>query len=83
MVEHLNPNREIKEGVLVRWTEYPDRLYFVTKTGIKHCGKDNYCRIETIDHIRAAVVPMKDLAWDDVDYIECTKEEYENVKGKI
>ena len=28
VTKHINPNKEIKEGVLVRWPEYPDRLYF-------------------------------------------------------
>lgn len=67
---HLNPTQEIKEGVMVRWPEYPDRLYYVTKTGINHCGRNDYCRIETIDHKRVSIVPITDLVWDDVDYIE-------------
>lgn len=71
--EHINPNREIKEGVLVRWSEYPDRLYFVKKTGLKFCGKDNCCKLESIDHKWAAVVPIEYLTWDDVDYIEVEK----------
>ena len=68
--EHLNPNQEIKVGEMVRWSEFPDRLYYVTKMNINHCGKNNYCRIETIDHKRAAIVPITDLTWDDVDYVE-------------
>ena len=68
--EHINSNREIKEGVLVRWSEYPDRLYFVRETGVKFCGNDNCCKIESIDHKWVAIVPIKDLEWDDVDYIE-------------
>ena len=71
--EHINPNREIKEGVLVRWSEYPDRLYFVKKTGLRFCGKDNCCKLESIDHKWAAVVPIEYLTLDDVDYIEVEK----------
>ena len=67
---HLNPEREIRVGTLVRWPEYPDRLYFVLKTDVSHCGHDNYCVIETIDHKHKSVVPITDLVWDDVDYIE-------------
>lgn len=71
--EHLNPTREIKEGVLVRWTEYPDRLYFVKETGLNFCGHDNCCKLESIDHKWEAVVPIEYLEWDDVDYIEVEK----------
>ena len=71
--EHLNPNREIKEGVLVRWPEYPDRLYYVTNTGLAHCGRNDYCRVETIDHKHVAIIPITELVWDDVDYIEVEK----------
>lgn len=70
MYEHINPNREIKEGVLVRWPEYPNRLYFVRQTGIKRCGREDYCRLETIDNKHISIVPITDLVWDDVDYIE-------------
>ena len=71
--EYLNPNKEIKEGVLVRCPEYPDRLYYVRKTGISHCGRNDYCKIETIDHKYVSVLPVEDLVWDDVDYIEVEK----------
>lgn len=71
--EHLNPNKEIKEGVLVRWPEYPDRLYYVRETGINHRGRNDYCKIETIDHKYISVLPIEDLVWDDVDYIEVEK----------
>ena len=70
MYKHINPNREIKEGVLVRWPEYPDRLYFVRQIGIKRCGREDYCRLETIDNKHISIVPIMDLVWDDVDYIE-------------
>lgn len=71
--EHINPNREIKEGVLVRWSEFPDRLYFVIKTGVRFCGNDNCCELRSIDNKWKAIVPIKDLTWDDVDYIEVEK----------
>ena len=73
VAEHINPNREIKEGVLVRWSEYPDRLYVVKKTGVNFCGNDNCCKLETIDNKFVSIVPIKDLVWDDVDYIEVEK----------
>ena len=71
--EHINPNHEIKEGVLVRWPEFPDRLYFVTETGLPYCGRTDYCKIESVDHQWKAVLPITDLVWDDVDYIEIEK----------
>ena len=71
--EHINPNREIKEGVLVRWSEFPDRLYIVKETGLKFCGKVNCCKLESIDHKWVSVVPIECLTWDDVDYIEIEK----------
>ena len=71
--EHINPNREIKEGVIVRWPEFPDRLYFVKETGVNHCGNNNYCKLESIDHKWKAFVPITDLVWDDVDYMEVEK----------
>lgn len=71
--EHLNPTREIKVGVLVRWPEFPDRLYYVKETGVRFCGNDNCCKLETIDHKWVSIVPIKDLIWDDVDYIEVEK----------
>lgn len=70
MEKHINPNREIKEGVMVRWSEFPDRLYIVEKTGIQRCGREDFCRIESVDHKWLALVPKEDLTWDDVDYIE-------------
>ena len=71
--EHLNPDQEIRVGELVRWSEYPDRLYFVREMNIRHCGHDNYYKIETIDHKHISVVPVTDLTWDDVDYIEMSE----------
>lgn len=70
MYEHLNPTQEIKVGEMVRWGEYPDRLYYVREMNINYCGHDNYCKIETVDHKHCAVVPITDLTWDDVDFIE-------------
>ena len=67
--EQLNQNKEIKEGVLVRWKEYPDRLYFVKQMGVNFCGSNNCCKLESIDHKFTAIVPTKELVWDDVDYI--------------
>ena len=71
--EHLNPSREIKEGVLVHWPEFPDRLYYVCETGLNHCGRNDYCKVETIDHKYVSVLPITELVWDDVDYIEVEK----------
>lgn len=71
MNKHLNPKQEIKVGEMVRWNAFPDRLYYVTKMNVFHCGHDNYCEIETIDHKFKAIVPITNLTWDDVDFIEC------------
>ena len=69
---HLNPERKFEVGVLVRWKEFPDRLYYITETGIRHCGQDCY-RIETVDHKWLGIVGEDDLVWDDVDYVEYTE----------
>lgn len=71
MYKHLNLKRKIKVGEMVRWGEFPDRLYYVLKMNVRYCGHDNYCEIETVDHKFKAVVPITDLTWDDVDFIEC------------
>ena len=65
-----NPKHEILVNTLVRWPEFPDRLYIVRKTGLKYCGKDNYCEIETIDKKWKAVLPVTEVIWDDVDYCD-------------
>ena len=70
MYEHLNPTQEIKVGEMVRWDEYPDRLYYVLEMNITHCGHSDYCKIESIDHKYRALVRIADLTWDDVDFIE-------------
>lgn len=70
MEAHINPTQEIKEGVMVRWPQFPDRLYIVNKTNMNFCGHDDYCEIETIDHKWKAIVRIGGLVWDDVDYIE-------------
>ena len=74
--EHLNPEREIREGVLVRWPEgYPDLLFFVRKTGLSHVGRNDYCRIEAVGCQKVCLVPIGQLVWDDVDYIEYKRTE--------
>ncbi len=69
-----NFEQKIEVGTLVRWNEFPDRLYIVREKGINHCGKDNYCKIETIDKKWLAILPITELVWDDVDYIEIETE---------
>ena len=55
---------------LVRWDEYPDRLYFVREMNIHYLDRNDYAKIQTIDHKYNAIVPMTSLTLDDVDYDE-------------
>ena len=59
---------KIKIGALVRWPEFPDRLYFVRELSILFCGNPNCARLETIDHKHISIVPVSQLTLDDVDY---------------
>lgn len=65
-----HPAEPLRVGSLVRWPEFPDRLYFVKRMGIRTCGREDYCHIETIDHKWCAYVPVIELVLDDVDYDE-------------
>jgi len=65
-----HPSEPMREGSLVRWSEYPDRLYYVVKMPITHCGHNNYAKIETVDKKWGGIVPIEDLVLDDVDYDE-------------
>lgn len=67
---HINPEQTIKENVMVRWEEFPDRLYIVKETNVSHCGHNDYCKIETVDKAYRAVVPISQLTLDDVDYVD-------------
>lgn len=68
--EISHPAGPIRKGSLVRWKEYPDRLYVVTAMNVKFCGRDNCVRIKTIDNKWAALVGYEELELDDVDYDE-------------
>jgi hypothetical protein len=65
-----HPAEPMRVGSLVRWPQYPDRLYFVREMGLKYCGRDDYAKLESIDHKWASVVPVSCLILDDVDYDE-------------
>ena len=64
-----HPAEPMRVGSLVRWPEFPDRLYFIRNMPISFCGND-CADIETIDHKHVGRVPIKDLILDDVDYDE-------------
>lgn len=68
--EISHPAGPVRKGSLVRWKEYPDRLYIVTAVGVKFCGRDNCVRIKTIDNKWAALVGYEEIELDDVDYDE-------------
>ena len=51
---------QMKVGTLVRWNEYPDRLYYIREDKRMFTGHMCYT-IETIDHKFVASVPEKDL----------------------
>ena len=55
----------IKVGSLVRWSEFPDRLYVVKKKNMKHLGKDDYCELESIDHLWKSYVSESELKIDE------------------
>ena len=59
---------KIKLSSLVRWSEFPDRLYFVREIPISFCGNPNCAKLETVDHEHISIVPISQLTLDDVDY---------------
>ena len=63
---------KIQVGSLVRWPEFPDRLYFVREMPIWFCGNPECAKLETIDHKYVAIVGIENLILDDVDYDEVT-----------
>jgi hypothetical protein len=58
----------MRVGSLVRWDEFPDRLYYITEMNINFCGNPNAVRIESIDHIWVGIVSIEDLKLNDVDF---------------
>ncbi len=63
---------KIRVGSLVRWPEFPDRLYYVKEMPIWFCGNPECAKLETIDHKYVAIVGIDNLILDDVDYDEVT-----------
>jgi len=63
---------KIRVGSLVRWPEFPDRLYYVKEMPIWFCGNSECAKLETIDHKHVAIVGIDNLILDDVDYDEVT-----------
>ena len=63
---------KIQVGSLVRWPEFPDRLYYVKEMPIWFCGNPECAKLETIDHKYVAIVGIDNLILDDVDYDEVT-----------
>lgn len=61
---------KIEVGSLVRWPEFPDRLYFVREMPIWFCGNPECAKLETIDHKYVAIVGIDNLVLDDVDFDE-------------
>lgn len=77
-----HPAEPMRVGSLVRWPEYPDRLYFVKEMPISHVGRNDYAKIESIDHKWGAVLPISELVLDDVDYDE-TKDRKMSAEEKL
>lgn len=63
---------KIQVGSLVRWPEFPDRLYYVKEMPVWFCGNPECAKLETIDHKFVAIVGINNLILDDVDYDEVT-----------
>ena len=70
MTEVLHLAEPIRVGSLVRWPEYPDRLYIVTEMLGIHARNMEYVKLKSIDGKYGAVVAVPELVLDDVDYIE-------------
>lgn len=70
MTKQFPFEHKIEVGTLVRWPEFPNKLYLVKGMNINHCGNSDYCKIETIDHKEVAMTRIGNLLWDDVDYVE-------------
>ena len=68
-MSEIHPAEPMRVGSLVRWSEYPDLLFFVREMGISYCGRNDYAKIVSIDHHRSGIVPAAALTLDDVDYI--------------
>lgn len=67
---------KIQVGSLVRWPEFPDRLYYVKEMPVWFCGNPECAKIETIDHKFVAIAGIDNLVLDDVDYDEVTYVSY-------
>lgn len=65
-----HPAEPMRVGSLVRWPQYPDKLYYIVEMNIKHCNHTNYCKIEDITHTYRVFLPITELVLDDVDYNE-------------
>ena len=63
-----HPAEPMRVGSLVRWDEYPDRLYFIRKMPVWFCGNPNCAKLESIDGKWVSIVPIGELKLDDVDY---------------
>ena len=61
---------KIQVGSLVRWPEFPDRLYYVKEMPVWFCGNPECAKLETIDHKFTAIVGIDNLVLDDVDFDE-------------
>lgn len=63
-----HPAEPMRVGSLVRWHQFPDRLYFILEMNINYCGYDKCCKIEDITHSHISIVHDTDLTLDDVNY---------------
>lgn len=76
----------MRVGSLVRWNEFPDRLYIIKEMNVNFCGNSHAVKIESIDHIWVGIVNIESLTLDDVDYDEITikndNTELEETKSK-
>lgn len=64
-----HPAEPMRVGSLVRWPEYPNRLYFIRRIPVEFCGQE-CAEVESIDHKYVGMVGVNDLVLDDVDYDE-------------
>ena len=65
-----HPAEPMRVGSLVRWSEFPDRLYFIEVMPYVFCGNPNCAKIRSIDNAHCGIVPISQLTLDDVDYDE-------------
>lgn len=51
---------DFEVGTLVRWDQFPDRIYYIKEDEKPYCGHMCF-KIETVDHKWTAITPKEQL----------------------